>query len=86
MDSLIGTVATYFTAFGKTLGICQSEAMLFTSVVICLLFLFRCKARERRASCVVTFIWSFCSLFHLPGCQLGAAFDIFSTLNFPLAV
>lgn len=32
------------------------------------------------------FIWSFCSFFHLSGCQLGAAFDIFSILNFTLAI
>lgn len=45
MDSLTGTVASYFTVLGKSLVSVKSEAIVFTSVVICLFFsLFRCKA------------------------------------------
>lgn len=40
MDSLSGTVASYFTVFGKSLVSVKSEAMVFISVVICLFFFF----------------------------------------------
>lgn len=53
MGSLTGPVASCFTAFGKALGICQSEAMVFTSVVICLLLFFcSCAKHEREGPAV----------------------------------
>lgn len=52
MDSLTCAVASYFIAFGKSLGVCQSEAMVFTSVVICLFFFVQVQSmREKGQLC-----------------------------------
>lgn len=48
MDSLSGTVASYFTVFGKSLVSVKSEAMVFISVVICLFFFFCSGTKHER--------------------------------------
>lgn len=77
MDSLTSSVTSCFAAFVKSLCFCPSEVMLFTSLVICPLFLFKWTAWERRASCVAAFIWCLFTFFYLPEGQLGAVLDIF---------
>lgn len=52
MDSLTCAVASYFIAFGKSLGVSQSEAMVFTSVVICLFFFCSGAKHEREGPAV----------------------------------
>lgn len=52
MDSLSGTVASYFTVFGKSLVSVKSEAMVFISVVICLFFFCSGTKHEREGPAV----------------------------------